>query len=712
LTSIAHTEEVSGSQAGTQHFVLKHVDTFMVSDALGDINGDNDGLFHNDTRVLSRFRLSIGDVPLVLLDGGVSQDNVLFTAHMTNEPLPPIGGQSTPEGIIHFKRTRLIWESRLYERLTIKNYSITQVCVPICWEFASDFQDMFEVRGLRRSASGKLRLPVITSETAILGYEGLDGIVRNTVLQFWPQPKRISSEIAEFEIALPADRKSDIYVEIGVEPGEQPCRTRFRSASARARRAMRSLHRTGATVRSSGHLFSEWLDKSRADLALLTTQLDTGPYPYAGIPWFSTAFGRDAIIASLQMLWLDPTLARGVLKYLSANQATELSPFHDAAPGKIMHETRKGEVTQLSELPFGKYYGGVDTTPLFVVLAGAYASRTADLEFIETLWPSLIAAMNWIEGDGDSNGDGFLDYARGRDTGLANQGWKDSQDSVFHADGSEAVGPIALVEVQGYVFAAYIAMADLSLRRGFPDESFRWREKAERLRVAVEDKFWIESLGNYALAVDGSGRPCCVRTSNTGHLLWSGLPTLDRAKSVITQLNSNSFYSGWGIRTLAREEVRYNPMSYHNGSVWPHDNALCTAGMSRYGNREIVSSIVRNSFETAVKFDMRLPELFCGFDRRAGEPPIAYPVACLPQAWASGSVFMLLQACLGINIDGWNERINVVRPKLPSGIDRIAIRNLAVGEVLINLIFQQVGDRIFAYSEGQEQSSIPIILYS
>jgi glycogen debranching enzyme len=474
---------------------------------------------------------------------------------------------------------------------------------------------------------------------------------------------------------------------------------------------MRSKRRQGATIHCQERVFNDWIEKSRADLALLTTDLKTGPFPYAGIPWFSTPFGRDAIITSLQMLWLDPTLARGVLAFLAANQAKERSAFQDSAPGKIMHETRKGEMAALHELPFGLYYGGVDTTPLFVMLAGAYAERTADLAFIETIWPALLGAMAWIEGDGDSNGDGFVDYMRAEESGLANQGWKDSQDSVFHADGSDPAGPIALIEVQGYCFAAFRAMASLAARRGGEEQAAHWNAEADRLRDATESRFWMHESGLYALALDGNGRPCRVRSSNSGQLLATGLPSPERARSVIDNLLTGPFDSGWGIRTLAEGEVRYNPMSYHNGSVWPHDTALCVAGMARYGERAGVVRILDEMFEAAVRFEMRLPELYCGFERRGrGDAPVAYPVACLPQAWASGSLFMLLQAALGISISAWREEIRISEPRLPTGIEHLEVRNLAVGKKVVNLTFQRVGTGVVAYSDQHFGGVVPIML--
>jgi glycogen debranching enzyme len=374
-----------------------------------------------------------------------------------------------------------------------------------------------------------------------------------------------------------------------------------------------------------------------------------------------------------------------------------------------MHETRKGEMTTLGELPFGRYYGGVDTTPLFVALAGAYADRTGDLEFIDRLWPSLTAAIQWLDEFGDSNGDGLIDYQRAADTGLANQGWKDSQDSVFHADGSFPDGPIALVEVQGYAFAAYRAMAGLAERRGDQDAAGRWRVRAEEIRTAVEERFWMEDQGLYGIAIDGHGELCRVRASNTGHLLFCGLPAPDRAKRVCRQLMTAPFQSGWGVRTLAVAEARYNPMSYHNGSVWPHDTALCVAGMARYGEREGVIEMLSEMFETAVSFEMRLPELFCGFPRSPGEPPVAYPVACLPQAWAAGSIFMLLQACLGVSIDGWNGEITVDHPYLPIGIDSLRIESLRVGASMAHLLFQQVGERVIAVPSRRSDPGVAVI---
>jgi glycogen debranching enzyme len=682
-------------------FVLKEGDTFLVADIYGDVTGDADGLFRNDTRVLSTFRLRFGGQRPSLLSGAVSQDNVFFTAHLTNHPLPPLGDSATPEGVIHVERKRFLWDGRIFERIRLFNYGDQPVQAPLSIQFGADFYDMFEVRGQQRLQRGR-RHPSLVSERAVqLRYEGLDSLQRNVCVEFSALPSRLDEHHAEFNVEIVERRPWTLYLEVGPGPAAEPSCVRYRTAAAAARRSMRIRQRRGARVHASARLFQSWLDKSRADLALLTTDLPTGPYPYAGIPWFSTPFGRDAIVTALQALWLDPSLAHGVLAFLADHQAQHTSSFRDAEPGKIMHETRKGEMAAIDELPFAKYYGGVDTTPLFIVLAGAYAERMGDPHAVDPFWAALDSAVRWIERSSASSNYGFLSYARGEASGLANQGWKDSNDSVFHQDGSTPEGPIALIEVQGYAYRAYLTMAELAEWRGNHELAGHWKRRAEDLRVSVERHFWQDDLQFYALALDGAGRPCRVRASNVGHLLYMGLPPPERGQALVRQLLSRSFNSGWGIRTLPLEAARFNPMSYHNGSVWPHDVVLCAAGMARYGERDGVVRLMSGMFEAATYFGMRLPELFCGFERAAGEAPIAYPVACLPQAWAAGSVFMLLQACLGLRIDASELTIHVEQPHLPADIDRLQVQHLQVGKQRVDLSFQRLGQRVVALIEQQ-----------
>lgn len=691
-------------------FALKHGDCFAVADAYGDIRGVGDGFFRDDTRVLSEFRLTVGGRSTSLLGASLSQDNVLFTTNLTNLPIESAAGRQIPQGAIHIERVRLLWEERLYERITLSNYSREHSTILLSLRFAADFRDMFEVRGSTRSKRGTAHTAEIAKSAVVLRYEGLDNVVRTSAISFSQTPDQLTSERADFIIAVTKRSSQTLYVEVGNETDASPESQRFRAAAARARFGMRAKRRHGATLHSSGRVFNDWMARARADVALLTTELATGPYPYAGIPWFSTAFGRDGVISALQMLWLNPGLARGVLAFLAQHQATETSPFSDSEPGKIMHETRKGEMVALSELPFGRYYGGVDTTPLYIHLACAYADRTGDTAFIDDLWPSLCAAAEWIETASRSTG--FLTYQRAAESGLANQGWKDSFDSVFHADGRIPKGPIALVEVQGYVFAAFQGLAKLARLRGEAERAESWEIRADAIRQKVERHFWIEDLSYYALALDGDGQPCKVRTSNAGHLLYVGLPEPDRARMVADQLLSASFHSGWGLRTLADDAIFFNPMSYHNGSIWPHDTAICAAGLARYGSRDSVVRLMSGTFESAVHFNMRLPELFCGFTRAAGEAPIAYPVACLPQAWSAGSAFMLMQSCLGLQIDGWAGEIHVTRPRLPIGIDSLVIRHLSVGQGAVDLTFQRVGDRVGAFLAEPHEGLVPLVVRS
>jgi glycogen debranching enzyme len=687
-TAAADTAEADGLE---RLMALKDADTFAVADGWGDMKGGADGLFDHDTRLLSRLVMTVGQARPSRLSSGVSQDNVFFTCHSTNRPLPPMGGRSAPAGVLHIERRRFVWDRRMFERVRIENHGTEDVLLPLAFDFAADFADIFQVRGTFRARRGQAETPTHDGRRVTFRYRGLDDVERMSCLAFSEPPGRLTGARAEFMFSLPQGKRYDLFLECGPERCEAPDERRFRLNAVQARIAMRTRRRRGASIRGPrSPRFNDWLDQSRADVALLTTDLPTGPYPYAGVPWFSTPFGRDGIITAWQMLWLDPSLAKGVLTYLARRQATEVSAFQDSAPGKIMHETRGGEMSALGEVPFGLYYGGVDTTCLFVALAGAYARRTGDFALIRTLWPNLIAATRWMTNYGDFNGDGLISYQRGAETGLSNQGWKDSEDSIFHADGRFPKGPIALLEVQGYAFAAWQAMADLALKLGEPGHE-DWAAKAEATRALVEDRFWMEEDGFYAIALDGDGAQCRAIGSNAGHLLFTGLPSKERALRVAKRMLTAEFRSGWGIRTLAQGQTRFNPMSYHDGSVWPHDTAMAAAGMARYGERRAVALLLGEIYAAAAHFHLRLPELFCGFERMSGEPPIAYPVACLPQAWAAGSVFLMLQAALGVSIDAVEGVVEIDDPVLPSGIDRLNVTGLKVGDGSVDLAFQQAG---------------------
>ena len=401
-------------------------------------------------------------------------------------------------------------------------------------------------------------------------------------------------------------------------------------------------------------------------------------------------FRRDGIITALEMLWVNSRIAKGVLQYLASTQAIESNPEVEAEPGKILHEMRRGEMAAFGEVPFARYYGTVDATPLFILLAGAYYDYTGDRDFIHGLWPHIDLALQWIDKFGDVDGDGFVEYARHGNKGLIQQGWKDSHDSIFHADGTLAQPPIALCEVQGYVYAAKRAAARISNILGDKPRAIVLEQEAAELQDRFEEAFWCEDLSSYALALDGRKKPCRVRASNAGHCLFTELAHPDKARLVAHTLMSRDFFTGWGIRTVGSEESRYNPLSYHNGSVWPHDNALIASGIAKYGFRELAGQILMSMLDASSAVELhRLPELFCGLDRRSGEGPTLYPVACSPQAWAAAAVFSLLQSCLGLSINGGQTHLVLDRPYLPEGIPQLWIKNLQVGQGQIDLFLER-----------------------
>jgi glycogen debranching enzyme len=684
--------------------VLKHDDLFAVFNARGDFFGEvhhvgpstgADGLFQDDTRILSRFTLSIAGRMPQLLGGAVGRDNVLFTAHLTNPPMHDARGHAVAQGELAIHRRRFLWSRKLYEALHVQNYTAGTIDSQLWIEFDADFSDVFEIRGARRARRGEMLRPVCEGSIITLSYRGLDGQLRRTTVSF-SVPVEIKDKRALIPVRLQRGESLQLILTVSSEGDRSsPNPSEFLRALKRAKRTARRTIGNFMPIDTSNAKFDAWLERAAADLALLVSELDTGPYPYAGIPWFSAPFGRDAVLTAMQMLWIEPSLARGVLAYLSALQAAERSAFHESEPGKIMHELRKGEMAALQEVPFGQYYGGVDTTPLFVMLAGAYLKRTNDIDFAKRVWSAVKAALDWMDRFGDLDGDGFIEYRRGTEGGLINQSWKDSADSVFHADGELARGAIAMVEVQAYAVAAKRAAAAIAAAIGEDAASETLRQQAAELARKLDECFWSEEINTYVLALDGLKRPCAVRTSNPGHVLFCEAATPDKAARVAKGLMSRNVFSGWGIRTVAEGESRYNPMSYHNGTVWPHDCSIIAAGLARYGMAESASNILTGLFDAVYRLpEFRMPELFCGFARRAGEGPVCFPSACTPQAWASGAVFLTLQGCLGIDIDAAAKTISVRRPHLPNWLDRVTIRRLSIGEASASLEFMRNGEDV------------------
>ena len=679
--------------------VLKYGAMFAVFDRLGDILHEGlgeQGIFFNGTRYLSQVSLSLWNERPLLLSSNIEPNNFLFTADLANLDVSRGGSVAIHRGTLHLLRSRFLCQGVAYEELKLVNYGMEPLSAPLTIAWGADFADIFQVRGMLRERSGKMLQPEMTGHSLVLGCEGLDRITRRTRISCDPAPLEIKDREMKFRIDLEPKAQRTISFTMACESeGHAPKRQSFANALRRAEIEMKTLSRALPQVQSSNSRFNDWIRRSSADVQMMTIGNPETNYPYAGVPWFSTVFGRDGIITALQMLWLQPSLARGVLEFLASTQAIEVDPENEAEPGKILHELRHGEMANLNEIPFARYYGTVDATPLFVVLAGAYFERTGDRAFIQQIWPNIRAALDWIDHYGDLDGDGFVEYAAHGNRGLVQQGWKDSSDSIFHSDGSLAEPPITLCEVQGYVYAAKQAAAQLCAMLEDDKGSAALQAQAAELRERFEEAFWCKELNVYALALDGKKQPCKVRASNAGHCLFSGIAKSDHGKALAQTLFTADFYSGWGVRTLASGEARYNPLSYHNGSVWPHDNALIAAGLARYGYKNLAGKVLLAFMDVSSMLELnRLPELFCGLERRAGESPTLYPVACSPQAWASAAPFFLIQSCLGLSVHGGEKRVVFSNPVLPEGIPQLSIRGLRVGEASVDLFFERQVDSV------------------
>jgi glycogen debranching enzyme len=674
--------------------VLKQGDTFGLFDRYGDIHSlrtGSQGLYHEGTRFLSRFELTLNGERPLLLSSTIKENNVLFNIDLTNPDLMHEGQVEISRGALHLSRTRFLWQGLCFERLRVHNYSLLPIPIRLSFSVDADFADLFEVRGKVRSRRGR-RLEAVTSKDGIsLGYEGLDRVDRRVILRCVPAPSTVDATGVRLDMLLPAGEVAQWDLTISCETGTQiRPDLLYEHALTEVEQDLHSANADDCLIVTSNEQFNVWVNRSLADLHMMVSETPDGPYPYAGVPWFSTPFGRDGLITAFEFLWVNPSIARGVLAYLAATQAREIIPEQDAEVGKILHETRKGEMAALNEIPYGRYYGSIDATPLFIMLAGAYYERTGDQAFITRIWPNIELALQWIDDRGDLDGDGFVEYSRRSKGGLIHQGWKDSQDAVFHVDGRPAEGPIALCEVQGYVFAAKRSAARLALVLGCAKQARQLLKEADKLRAQFERRFWCNDLSLYALALDGLKQPCRVMTSNAGHCLWTGIADQKHGMRTAKTLVDRDFFNGWGVRTVAASEIRFNPMAYHNGSVWPHDNALIAAGMASYGFKQGALKILSGLFDASLFLDLhRLPELMCGFSRRAGEGPTLYPVACSPQTWSSVAVFLLLQSCLGLRIEAPQSRLSFSQPVLPSFLEHIQIKNLRIGEAEVDLSLER-----------------------
>ena len=632
-----------------------------------------------------------GKTPL-LLSSTVRDDNAFLSVDLTNVDIEVQNSSVIPRGIFHVYRSKFLADGVCYEQLRLANYGLSSIEIPLLFEFGADYADIFEVRGTTRRRKGRLEPAQVNSDSVTLCYHGIDGVSRSTAIHFSPTPNSLAENSASYSVRLDPSEETVISVTIVCErdaaaKSQQPYSEAFAERNTQCQEAIFD----GCSIKTSSKRFNEWLTRSEADLRMLIQGNPEGAYPYAGVPWFNTVFGRDGIITALECLWMAPSIAEGVLKYLASTQATEKVPEQDAEPGKIVHEVRRGEMAMLKEVPFGQYYGSVDSTPLFILLAGGYFLRTDNLELVRDLWPHILAALHWIDRYGDVDGDGFVEYSRKSADGLTQQGWKDSGDSIFHADGRLAEPPIALCEVQAYVCAAKLMAALLARALGDLERAKTLEKQASDVQQRFEAAFWNDELRSYVLALDGHKTQCRVRASNAGHALLCKMASPERAALTAETLLSERMFSGWGIRTVGAGEARYNPMSYHNGSVWPHDNALIALGFSLYGFQSKLVDILYSLYEVSLHVESnRLPELFCGFHKRADSSgPTLYPVACAPQAWAAGSVYLLLRASLDISIRAPERIIRFSNPALPPNLDELTIENLRVADATVDLLVRR-----------------------
>jgi glycogen debranching enzyme len=691
------TADVQGSD---EPLTLKHDDCFGQFNEIGDIDAEartEAGLYRAGVRHLSRLTLTINSFRPLLLAATTREDNVLLTFNLTNPDVRGEGGRVVlPRGTLHITRTRFIWNGVCHEMLKVRNFALTSITVELAIRFAADFENIIDVRAQRRVDAGRARFERVERDSVTQGYLGADEVVRETVVDCHTPPDSISSDALRYKLSIGSRGEKTIAIAIGCRSANNPVQiaSYARSLSA-AEELARTEGRPPTQVDSTDAQFNQWLQRSAADIGMMLTATPHGRIPSAGLPWLDAAFGRDTILTALQTLWVWPQIARNVLRYLAATQSADSFPANGAEPGKILNEARGGD-----QAP---NYFGVDTTPLFVLLAGAYYARTADLDFVAELWPAISSALSWIDVYGDIDGDGFVESRPVRPGQIPQHGWKSSPDSVFHADGRVATGPLALCEVQGYVYGAKLGAARIARSLGEMPRAIALVEAAQALQARFNSAFWCDDIQTFAPALDGEKLRCCVRTSNPGHCLYTGIAHAERGRQVIAGLGDEQMFSGWGVRTVAESELRFNPMSYHNGSVWPHDNALLASGAARYDDKAFALRLLTAQFDAAREFNLlRLPELICGFRRRGREAPLQFPVACAPQSCSAAAPFLMLQSVLGISIDALDRQIVLAHPVVPEGFEEIRVKNLEVGEASVDFTVRRHAGSVSVSVERRE----------
>jgi glycogen debranching enzyme len=675
--------------------------TFLAARTSGDIapaRAPDVGFFHDDTRFLSFMEMRVGGLRTVLLSSS-TEKTFLSQIELTTSNIHLRDSFDLPENTIHIRREQLLDCDVMFERIAFENFNMNRVEVKVEIEFGADFVDVFQVRGMAREEPGQYYQPQVKENSIGFYYRGRDNVMRSTLIEMEPAPSEISGQIARWNLTLEPLQHVEFHIRI--TPGVEGKKRRgemedFVSKLKHRRETYERWEAQTTNFTSSNDVFDVMLRTAVSDFHALQIPDGDEHVIAAGIPWFATMFGRDSIISAYQSLLLDPQLAIETLRVLARYQGKEYSDWQDEEPGKILHEYRQGEMTRANEMPFGPYYGSVDATPLFLILLSETWNWTSDEGLIEELLPAAYRALDWIDTYGDLDGDGFVEYLRRSKRGLANQGWKDSWDANIHRDGKIARPPIALAEVQGYVFDAKYRMASLLRHFGDSERADRLKKESSELAKRFEKAYWMPQRGFYAMALDADKKPLEVISSNPGQLLFTRIIGRERARAVVNRLMRPDMFSGWGWRTLSNEEQVFNPLSYHRGSVWPHDNSLIAHGMALNEHRAPALRAFTTLFQAALTFrDYRLPELFCGVQRREHDVPVHYPVSCSPQAWASGAMFLILSSLLGIRPSAPRKELNIVNPVLPDWIDHLHMRHLRIGKSLVGLDFTRRGERTF-----------------
>jgi glycogen debranching enzyme len=704
----------------TEYIALIRGKTFFAANLHGHLmppGAPHVGLFRDDTRYLSELDLLINGHSPVVLSSTIAEGSFANRVELTVKGSLKGEGLDLPVNTVYVRREQVLELEVLHDVLHLENFHTESAKLKVEMIYDADFMDIFQVRGILRGRSGRYYAPFATENELVFLYDGLDHRVRSTTISFDPAPSEIAERTARWEIELAPLGRAQITTTVTPRSEDEASAFTMTSSSpedisecATAAELNRDLEVPLRSLQSEFAMWQEECTLFRSNNDAFDAMLRTAVQDFyalrltdggdtaiaAGVPWFAALFGRDSLIASFETLILNPKLAQGTLRVLAFHQGRNRNDARDEDPGKIHHEMRSGEMAATGEIVFGLYYGSVDATPLFVILLSEYYQWTGDNAFLEEMRAPLLAAVDWLLYFGDLDGDGLIEFCRRTPEGLFNQGWKDSGDANLHADGRIAQPPIALVEEQGYAIDAFTRASALLRILGLNDQSDKLAQRAVDLRARLDRAFWMPDKKYYALALDSAKQPLEVVASNAGHLLFSNAIEREKAAGVVGNLLAQGLFSGWGIRTLSQGEKTFNPMSYHRGSVWPHDNALIAYGMARYGFRAESSLVLSALFDAAKYFrDYRLPELFCGIQRRERDVPVQYPVSCSPQAWASGAPFLILTALLGLKPDACKHELNIQNPYLPDFLTYLEIKNLRIGESRVSLEFSRQGARTF-----------------